>query len=774
MIIFVQATFFNPLRLNDMKQILALFVGFVCFSETIAQPNIYLFERFDSIPVIVNSATLSYPWAGGINYSQYSNIDLNYDGTQDLFVFDRTGNKVLTFVHSGVVGTTQYIYSPEYEVNFPSMMNWALLVDYNCDGLMDIYTHTPGGMKIYKNTSVAPSISFQLVENLLYSYFYTGMVNLYVSSTDLPAITDVDNDGDIDILTFGLIGSTVEYHKNYSVENGYGCDSLLYQLKNECWGNFSESILNNQLTLYDTCSTSLTSTESTVQNDPMLHPEKLTDDTFTFIETEGARHSGSCILAFDNNGINSKDLLIGDISAKNLVFAGNGGVGPNLSSSMIAQDTAFPSYDIPVNIKTMACAFNLDINNDGEKDLIATPQSTAVSENAKGVHYYQNSATTINPTFEFQSGNFMQFDMIERGEGALPVLFDYDGDGLEDLFIANYGFFNSPTDSYISKLGLFKNNGSATQPSFVQVNDNFENLSATMSDFSLYPSFGDLDNDGDKDMMVGCYTGTIYYFENIAPVGNAADFVLSQANLTDNVAAVIDIGQYSTPLLKDLDRDGDNDLLIGERNGNINYYENIGSASAHNFRFITDTLGGISVNQYGLVTGYSVPAIYDDGGEYQLIIGSQTGYVHHYDSIENNILGSFRKVDTTLLGAPHGIRSGVAVTDIDNDGLMDIFTGNYRGGLGFFRGDSQGTIEVVENILSDLQIFPNPARESLNFSLPNNKSVAVKIYDSKGSVVQNFSFTGNYLMDIRNLASGIYLIGVYSENQHMNFKFIKL
>lgn len=752
-----------------MKQIFSTFWMILAFASLMAQPNTYLFSRFDSIPVTINSSALDFPWAGGLNYSQFSNIDLNFDGNNDLFIFDRTGNKTLTFLHSGVSGVADFQYAPEYEAQFPNMTNWALLVDYNCDGLPDIFTNSPGGIRIFKNTSsILTGISFVMVENLLYSYFYSGMVNLYVSSVDLPAITDIDHDGDVDILTFGLVGSKLEYHKNLSVESGFGCDSLHFRLKNDCWGNFSEAITNNELTLYDTCASTITTPE--MDFTPVSFIEDVKYDS---IQMGGIRHSGSCLIAFDNNGINSKDLLLGDISAKNLVYAENGGVSPNLNSSIIAQDTLFPSYNIPINIKTMACPFNVDVNNDGNLDLIVTPQSTAVSENAKGVAYYQNDSITTFPNFNFQTSNLFQIDMIERGEGALPVLFDYDNDGLLDLLVSNYGFFNASTDTYTSKLCLFRNNGSATQPSFIQINDNFENLSATMNDFSLHPAFGDLNNDGDGDMLVGGYNGTLFYFENIAGAGNPADFVLSQANLTDNSAAIIDIGQYSTPFLKDLDRDGDNDLLIGERNGNINYYENIGTASVFNFRYRTDTLGGIKVNQAGYVTGFSVPSVYDDNGKYQLIIGSQTGYVHHYDSIENNILGSYRQVDTTLLGYPHGIRSGVAPVDINNDGYMDIFTGNYRGGLSFFKGDSEGTIGIKEEVLSQIHIYPNPTQNSINFEFESDNEVKLKLVDITGRRIREDKIYNGYSLDIHNLAGGIYFICLEYQSKTFTHKIVK-
>ena len=56
------------------------------------------FERTMEIDAFKDGDIQTYAWAGGMDYCQFSNIDLNFDGVQDLFVFDRTCNKVLTFL----------------------------------------------------------------------------------------------------------------------------------------------------------------------------------------------------------------------------------------------------------------------------------------------------------------------------------------------------------------------------------------------------------------------------------------------------------------------------------------------------------------------------------------------------------------------------------------------------------------------------------------------------------------------------------------------------
>ena len=55
------------------------------------------------------------PWAGGLNAAHYNTMDLNHDGKDDLVLFDRTADKVITFLQQN----NQYQYAPDYESFFP-------------------------------------------------------------------------------------------------------------------------------------------------------------------------------------------------------------------------------------------------------------------------------------------------------------------------------------------------------------------------------------------------------------------------------------------------------------------------------------------------------------------------------------------------------------------------------------------------------------------------------------------------------------------------------
>jgi hypothetical protein len=92
-------------------------------------------QRFARFPVevIVDGRNLPLAAVGGLNNPQLSAVDLNGNGTLDLYVFDRAGNVQLAFLNEG----GRWVYAPEYLDNFPPLINWVLLRDYNGAGVMD-------------------------------------------------------------------------------------------------------------------------------------------------------------------------------------------------------------------------------------------------------------------------------------------------------------------------------------------------------------------------------------------------------------------------------------------------------------------------------------------------------------------------------------------------------------------------------------------------------------------------------------------------------------
>lgn len=706
------------------------------------------FERIDTVNVIKDSITQRYAWAGGIDYAQLSNIDLNQDGVQDLFIFDRTADKVLTFIQNGTTGQVDYTYAPEYENNFPPMMSWALLVDYNCDGKKDIFTYTIGGFKVYKNiSSVANGLQFELAKNILKTNIYGNDVFIYCSSVDMPSIIDIDNDGDLDILAFGVGGTSIEYQRNMSIENYGVCDSLEFITGNICWGLFKESSTSNSILLNQSC-------PGQVGNPYDVHPGENQD-----------RHSGSTVLALDLDANNVMDLILGDISYSSVTSLINGGTAPNTNSAMVSFNNSYPSSH-PVNIPIFPASFYVDINNDNVRDLVVCPNSTIGSQNFEGVWYYNNTGADNQPTFVHQQNDFLQDEMIEFGTGSYPILFDENGDSIQDLLVSIEGQYDPVSGNQISKIAYYRNTGSNDTPVYTFITDDYLNLSTLGLGVSLnfYPTFGDIDGDGDKDMILGEYNGYSYLFNNTAGAGNQANFVLVDTLKTNDGAYVID-GIYPIPQLIDLDRDNDLDLVLGKRDGTLNYYKNIGDSINFELKLFYNDFGGVDVTETGYVEGRAVPVFVNIDTVYHLLVGSKQGTLFYYNNIEDNMNtnGNFNLISSSVDNINIGYQSAPAVSSLLNDNKVMMLLGNKRGGLGLYKSATVSNVGLKEYTDFEFTIYPNPAHQSFSLIIDDNQfqNITLSIIDMSGRKLLSQSIHQTKTnINTSNFANGVYLVQI--------------
>ena len=706
-----------------MRNFLTLFI-ILSFKISFGQ---FSFNFSDSIEVTKNGVPLSLAWSGGLNYSQFSEIDSDYDGDMDLLVFDRSNDQIRLFENRLVNGNRMYVFNPNGHTLFPTDLRYRLAaIDYNQDGKNDLFAYGIGGVKVYKNTGNSTTgLQWTVSKNLLYSDNWGTMLNLYVSSADIPAIVDVDLDGDIDILTYHISGEYLQYHKNLSQETYGHSDSLMFELKNECWGGFREDVNSNSVFLNDQTAPCQ---GGNVPN-PQLKPNV----------TEKA-HAGSTVLALDMDGNGVKDLLLGDVAYPSINFLTNGGTTVNSNSLMISANPNFPANSTPVSMQLFPAAFWVDVDFDSKKDLLVAPNAKNVSENETSVLKYKNTMSNTNPNFVFETKAFLQEDMIEHGTGSIPVLTDLDNDGLVDLFVANY-FSYKPTLTKESRIAYYKNTGTTNNPVFTFIDNDFLNLSQSGLGLRMVPSFGDLNNDGKKDIILGLENGTVCYLQNTTS-GSIPTFSTPITNYQDHVGQTINVGQFATPQLFDLNQDGKLDLIIGKKTGEILYYQNKGTLTSPSFELINSNLGNVDVSSSISPDGFAVPHFFRNLDTTYLMVGSLEGAIYFYDSIDENLASGtgFRTISSNFLNQDKNIGgySACTVGDLDNDSNLDLFIGQDLGGLFYLEHDSLSNLSLMNPFftLPEIHVYPNPAYDKITITSDIDlNNFEILVYSSTGKLV---------------------------------------
>jgi len=557
----------------------------------------FAFKLSDSLAVSSNGQNLSNAWSGGLNYVIINKADLNFDGTEELVVFDRSARTIDVFEARGSGANLQWSFSPALSesLRLPSQMdvNWMLMRDFNCDNKKDIFYGKNSSIFVLVNQSANQELKFTPFNNgqELLTQYNSGTSRVYSVEVNLPAISDVDYDGDIDIISWDAGAQRLTLHENQS-----SC-GLSFTSFNSCYGDIQETG-NTKDVILDACGLG--------KKDAI----------------EGSLHVGGSALSLDLNNDSLADLLLGNISFNNITALYN--AGSRDTANFNTQDTAFPNSK-PADQFEFVSAFYEDVTGDGVPDLITSSTDDtrlSVFDNTDNIWLYENTGTASAPIFAFRQNDFLQSTMIDHGSLSVPRFVDLNGDSLQDLVVAEGKHFDKP--SYFSaQFKYYENTGNAAQASFNLLDTNLANITTHNLGTNIVPAFGDLDGDGDQDMLIGIVAGTLQYFDNrgsaLSPDFQPKTFIFQN----------IDVGSYASPYLFDYDGDGDLDLFVGNRRGKVAYYEN-SSASSPNFTLVNANFGAIDVSDVSQ-TGYASPVIWSDStGAPQLMVGSEARGVLTY------------------------------------------------------------------------------------------------------------------------------------------------
>jgi hypothetical protein len=328
----------------------------------------------------------------------------------------------------------------------------------------------------------------------------------------------------------------------------------------------------------------------------------------------------------------------------------------------------------------------------------------------------------------FNNGNAIYRDM----SGALPssiansvLAADVNNDSLPDLIFGNAGPSDTPALNF-----LLINNGDST----------FSNQSSTrlpqVLDITQDIKLADIDNDGDKDMIVGNEDG------NKIHINNGSGF------FTDETTARLPLtGTEETRKVTLADADGDNDLDIffsnvAFRAGRLRQDRLLLNNGSGVFTDVTST--NIPVDNEHTTDGIFVDVDYDNDLD---LITTNIFNNRPVKVFLNNGFGVFEERTTEVL--PAGVQGegiGIKAADFNGDHLLDLYICN-RGQQDrlLLRNDTASSIGISQlgsNVPGEYSLdqnYPNPfnPETKITFSIPKGGFVKITVYNTSGEEVDN-------------------------------------
>ncbi|GAB5521572.1 MAG: VCBS repeat-containing protein [Rhodothermales bacterium] len=525
-----------------------------------------------------------HPFLGGFNIPRPQFSDMDADGDEDLFVQERAG-KIMYFERADN-GLYEWRTDTYGGIN---IHEWYRFYDIDGDGDKDLFAEQPYSyIAVYKNIGTAQQAEFELVQDTLRDVRGNP---LFSDRQNILNFTDLDCDGNLDLF-IGRIEGTIMHYESVGLDD----DGV-----------------------------------------PMF---RLEENQFEGIEIigedalRGSLHGANTLMFADYDQDGDQDLFFGDYFEQGLLLIENRGSCQR--PSLRTEPRRFPP-NAPVKTSGYNAPALSDIDQDGKLDLLVGVLGGAFNPNrtsdANMLYYHQETPEN----FTLRTKTFV--GDLDIGNETIAAAADLDGDGDLDITLANK---IAPYDVKAGRMIYIENTGTAIAPSFA-VRDTM-NLEPA---FHYAPAFYDLDDDGDLDMLAGRWNKGMIYYRNDG-TAQAHRFMVADDRFVE-----LTRGSNATPALGDLDGDGDADLMVGESSGTINYYRNDGTKQEPSFTLVSDEFMDIDVGRRSAPTLVD----YDADGDLDLLIGSESEGVQVYRNDGNRkspefVLADLLPIDPPLLSAP--------------------------------------------------------------------------------------------------------------------------
>ena len=220
--------------------------------------------------------------------------------------------------------------------------------------------------------------------------------------------------------------------------------------------------------------------------------------------------------------------------------------------------------------------------------------------------------------------------------------------------------------------------------------------------FQSTPVFADIDGDSDLDLVVGEYDGNLNYYLNES--ANDTITFTPKTAAAENPFSSIDVGYTSNPEFADVDGDNDLDLVVGESVGTLKYFLNESTDSTITFTPKTSTNNPFNGFDVGDNSSLAFADI-DGDNDLDLVVGEGQGVLNYFLNGSTGNTISF--TDQTSTENPFNNIDVVSYSiptfaGIDGDNDLDLVVGGSGGTLSYFLNESTvGTIAFTEQKSTD-------------------------------------------------------------------------
>jgi hypothetical protein len=550
------------------------------------------------------------PFLGGLDVPRPQFADIDGDGDNDLFL-QEFRNEVWFFENIGTAKAPKYEWRTDRYQNL-DVGEWSRFVDLDADGDLDVLAEQPfSNIRFYRNVGTRQAARFESGGTLI----DTDGKDIYLDRQNIPAIVDIDCDQRLDLFIGRVEGLVIHYEAEAP-------GSLKFAFLTDHW------------------------------------------EDIEIIGRGGSpgpsmRHGANALAFADFDGDRDLDLFWGDFFEPGVLLIQN--IGATCSTPSFQVDPVpLPFADVRTSGYNSPAPVDLDL--DGDLDFlmgVIGGSNNPVTTAADNFFWFERTAPD---RLELRTKRFL--NGIDLGSESVPAAGDLDADGDLDLVIGN----KIDMSGDAGRLTIFRNVGTKSAPSFRQ-----EPALKVFDAFHLAPTLGDLDGDGDLDMLVGTWNQDIRYFRN---QGTARE-----ARFVEEPALAIKPPKTSlvSPVLADIDADGDLDLFVGTATGAIVFYRNDGTAKAAKFVAVSDRLNDLSPGRR------SRPAVVDLTGDGlpDLLVGRESGGVVLYRNAGTRMAPRFVEDSTFTIALPP-ISTPLAI-DLDDDRRVEVLSGTVSGGLVMWR-----------------------------------------------------------------------------------------